>query len=434
MKTTRRFELLRFYIPLAIQALSQTLTWPLVASVITQGAHGPQEYAAYVQGQIVVLFFGAIGYGLISTGMIFVACKKSFRNFNHVSLGLAGVAVACQVLCMISPIDRWVFVDFLGLQGPMVNIAKWSFLGSIPMQFIFFVCNMPSVILLNNKKTSFLNYATIGRMVLTVILSSICSRHNWVGWFWGCVCCTLPIALETATMYGFAWPFIKRLPEDPPKEVASPWKLIRFNMPLSIGGMMLSSSGVLLAMLLARTKDSTTVLSIHYLLMGVINPLGFTALRTQSVAIAYPPDEYGAHVARRFSISVGLFFSGIALLLQLPFVRDGYFVRYQNMAPEEAKLAAQTLLLIFLLPLMQSLRGNAEGLAAVKRYPSAAMVGQITYGVSLVLLILLLLKTEWVPAYQIGALSIFGAIILAWLGVLIALHVFLRLHKPQKLP
>lgn len=426
MKTLRRYELLSFFVPLAVQALSQTFTWPLVAGVVTEGPLGTDGYTAYVQGQTAVFVFGTIGQGLISTGMVFVRSLKGYRNFRNVSMFLAVVTIVMQLICAIPPMDGWVFHDLLRMSGEMEHVAKWSFLGTIPMQFIFFVKNMPLVILMNHKRTSLLNYATFGRIALTVVLSQYFKEVGLVGWQWGCVCMTVPLCVETVLLYVVSNPLARALPEETEEPAPTPWKLFRFNIPLSIGGLMLTFSGLMLAILLARDARTAAVLSVHYLLMGIINPLGLTALRTQSVTIAYPPQEYEGHPARSFALKVGVFFSMVGLLLQVPAVRDAYFVRYQSMTQGDAILAARALLVIVLLPLMQALRGHAEGMAAVMRYPSAVMVGQITYIVVLGVLITVLIRVAWVPAYMVGAISILGSITMAWLAVVLGLRVWMR--------
>jgi Na+-driven multidrug efflux pump len=61
----------RFYIPLVIQAISQSLTYPLVAAIVSHGANGVVDLAAFAQGQAVMFVIGAFGGGLITTGMVF---------------------------------------------------------------------------------------------------------------------------------------------------------------------------------------------------------------------------------------------------------------------------------------------------------------------------------------------------------------------------
>ena len=67
----------RFFIPLAIQAASQSLTYPLVASIISHGRLGTLEFAAFAQGQALMFLLGAIGRGSIPTGMVFARSRPA---------------------------------------------------------------------------------------------------------------------------------------------------------------------------------------------------------------------------------------------------------------------------------------------------------------------------------------------------------------------
>ena len=61
----------RFYIPLFLQAFAQSLTYPLVAAIVSHGRYGDETYAAYALGQNVMFMIGALGGGLVMTGMVF---------------------------------------------------------------------------------------------------------------------------------------------------------------------------------------------------------------------------------------------------------------------------------------------------------------------------------------------------------------------------
>ena len=53
----------RFYIPLLLQAFSQSLTYPLVAGIVTHGPFGVNALTAFSQGQLIMFMIGALGGG-----------------------------------------------------------------------------------------------------------------------------------------------------------------------------------------------------------------------------------------------------------------------------------------------------------------------------------------------------------------------------------
>ena len=61
----------RFYVPLVLQAFSQSFVYPLAAGIVTHGAHGVNALTAFNQGLLIAFTIGAIGGGLITTGMLF---------------------------------------------------------------------------------------------------------------------------------------------------------------------------------------------------------------------------------------------------------------------------------------------------------------------------------------------------------------------------
>ena len=60
----------RFFVPLLLQAFSQCLTYPLVAAIVSHGELGVKGYAAFAQGQTVMFLIGALGSGLVLTGIV----------------------------------------------------------------------------------------------------------------------------------------------------------------------------------------------------------------------------------------------------------------------------------------------------------------------------------------------------------------------------
>ena len=61
----------RFYVPLLLQGFSQSLAYPLVAGIVTHGEFGVDALTAFSQGQMVMFMIGAIGGGLVTTGLVF---------------------------------------------------------------------------------------------------------------------------------------------------------------------------------------------------------------------------------------------------------------------------------------------------------------------------------------------------------------------------
>lgn len=57
----------RFYVPLLLQAFSQSISYPLVGSIVTHGPLGVDALTGYAQGMAVMFMIGLLGGGLITT-------------------------------------------------------------------------------------------------------------------------------------------------------------------------------------------------------------------------------------------------------------------------------------------------------------------------------------------------------------------------------
>ena len=65
----------RFYVPLLLQAFSQSLTYPLVGSIISHGPDGVKALTAFSLGQVIQFMIGALAGGLVMTGMVFAKTR-----------------------------------------------------------------------------------------------------------------------------------------------------------------------------------------------------------------------------------------------------------------------------------------------------------------------------------------------------------------------
>ena len=238
----------KFFVPLFLQAASQSLTYPLVGVVVAHGLHGPAEFSAFSQGFMIMFLIGTLGFGLITTGMVYAKDLLGYLRFQKVNTLVMILISAIQLLLALPLPARLVFGSLLGLEGVQLEIARWSMLLGLPAQLGFLVRNGAQVLLYNDHATGLANLATILRILLTALLAPAFYALGLVGWTWGCVCLTLPVFIESGAMIWFARAYARRLPRllrD--GERAPVAKIFLFNIPLSLGGTLLSLSVFMLA-------------------------------------------------------------------------------------------------------------------------------------------------------------------------------------------
>ena len=170
MGSVRKFgiaNVTRFYIPLLLQAFSQSLTYPLVAGIVTHGEFGVNALTAFSQGQMIMFMIGAIGGGLVMTGMVFARTWYGYVSFRRLNGLMMAALLALQCVPTIAPFDRWLFEGFFALPPELAATARWTLLFGVVMNGSFFLRNVPMVVLFNNYESGKANNATFIRIAAT---------------------------------------------------------------------------------------------------------------------------------------------------------------------------------------------------------------------------------------------------------------------------
>jgi hypothetical protein len=416
-------RMLRFFVPLALQSASQVLSFLLVSSIVAHGRLREQELAAYSQGQSIIWILGAIGSGLITTCMVFGRSRTGMANFLRLNVRTMFVAITMELLCCVPPLDGLVFDGLLGLSGEMAWIARRTLLFSVPLQAAFYLRNPYLAQLLVEKRSGAANLATLARLALAFVLAPPMIRLGLTGHAWGALAITLPVALETWLTRRLALPGMRALSDEPGAETASVGEQLRFTIPLSFGGVMISATMLGTAYFLGHAPDHVAALPVHYVVTGLINPVSFAALRMQSVTIAFAPGESG--VDRRapgaFAAMTGAAMCLILLIPQIPALARLYFTGVQNLPPELVGYARAALAIAAPIPLLQALKGHGEGLAALRRRPNAILADQAVYAAVYVGVISTVTRGGLIPGPVTGLCGITLAIAASLAALRVAL-------------
>ena len=94
----------KFYIPLLLQAFSQCLTYPLVAAIVSHGELGVKGYAAFAQGQTVMFMIGALGSGLVLTGMVHARTRAGYLCFRRLNFAMMAATVPSAISSFRAPL------------------------------------------------------------------------------------------------------------------------------------------------------------------------------------------------------------------------------------------------------------------------------------------------------------------------------------------
>ena len=372
------WTLTRFFLPLAIQAASQSLSYPLVAMVASRGPGGPLNLAGLAQANMVMFFLGMFAISYVTTGMVYAKTREGYQIFRRVTLLTGFTVIAIQAILCIPALSHTLFGGIIGLIPSMEQPAQITLLASIPLQFLFFSRIPYFVVMYIGRATAKASLATVVRLVFTALLSPLFCTLGLVGPTWAVVCLTIPVAVEALVSRIFANPFLKSLkscPENPPRAR----EIFFFSLPLSVGGYFLSISAIILASFIARAPDPDHILPVYYLALGVANPVAFAATRLQTIVLAFPPQSHRDRRTLRFSLAAGAILGILPLIFILPGFIEFYFVKLQKLDPQDLHLIKITALALTSFPFSVALRAHSEGLAAWLKKPATVLAGHAMF-------------------------------------------------------
>ena len=433
----------RFYVPLMLQAFSQSISYPLVASIVTHGPLGVDALTGFAQGQAVMFMIGLLGGGLITTGMVHAHDWSGYRAFRRLNSWMMVSLLALQCVPAVHPLDKLVFRGALNLSPELAEIARWTLLGGVVMNMGFFLRNIPLVVLFNNLESGKANNATFVRIIFTLICALTFPGLGLTGPWWGLAAMSAGVFTEWGITWWYARPYVRALAEN---RGMLPWKRkgqedlmaakrrwllvagqFRFMLPLSLGSFVLAISPLAMAGFVGRAAISPEVmLATHYVTIGVANPVGFAALRMQAVAIAFPPERRGDLRTLWYALGAGAVYGALLWGFSMPAVANAYFGSYQNVRPENLGFARAAVAAYGCWPMLQAVRARIEGIAAVRKRPGAVMAGQVTYLVSLVTALAVMLHFG-VMGWKMAVAGIY----VATLSTIAAVYVSLGVRKER---
>ena len=422
----------RFYIPLLLQAFSQSLTYPLVAGIVTHGEFGVNALTAFSQGQMIMFMIGALGGGLVMTGMVFARTWYGYVSFRRLNAIMRVFLLAVQCVPTIAPLNRWLFEGFFALPPELAETARWTLLFGVVMNGSFFLRNVPMVVLFNNYESGKANNATFIRIAVTLACAALFPKLGWVGAAWGLFALTLGTCVELLVTWLYARPYVAALPNRPQSPGADPsspipdpfaltWEQFHFTLPLSLGGFLLMLSPLCIAAFVGRTVNSADMLAIHYVTLGVANPVAYAALRMQAVSIQFQPQYEGDRRLLVYAVLAGLCLGVIPFVFSLPFVGNWYFGHYQNVPERILDTARLAIGIYSFICMIHAVRGRIEGIAAARKRPKAVMAGQISYTVGLFTTCAILLPLGC-AGWAIAVSAIFVAPVCATIAIYTSLH------------
>jgi len=424
------FSALSFYfIPLALQALSQSITYPLVAAVAARGVGGAINIAGLAQSNIVSFFIGSLGAGIFIAGMIFGKTAEGYHAHKRICYYMGFVLCALQIIVCIPPVAHLILGVIMGLPSDMEHSAYIALLTGIPLQFIFAQRTPYMTTLFVHKATGRAYAATFGRIMLTIILAYIFCLIALNGPFWAIICLAIPVLLESVVLYIMAKPFVKALPVS--GKTPSVQTILTYAASFSVGQLFISLSGYVIASFASRAPNPEITLPVYYAVISLFNAVSFAATRIAATVITFYEDGLNRKILRKFTLVAGLVLGVVPLIFIIPFFCRWYYLDVQHLPESTVPLIIETSLLLILMPVSIGMRTYCEGKAAYLKKPVAILSGQAIY-IAMVAITSFIALNLGAGGTQIGPVALFVGNIIA--GLVILFSVSLERREEIEIP
>jgi len=371
-------QLSAFFIPLALQTITQGSTHAIVAMVASRGPGGVLNYAGLTQAAKIMFFLGSFGAGLLTAGMVYGASRQGYAQFGKVYKAIITAIMVLHCLLCLPPVSRFIFGTIIGLPPEIELPARQTFIFTVPLQLLFFLRIPYFSVLFLKRATGQACFATIGRVVLTLLLAMSFVQLKFVGPIWAMICMIIPVIVELTGLYFFARPHIRTLPEHNGPLPGIP-EIVHFSFVFSIGKLLIGLSEWIMVAIISRAPEPERMLPVFAVTASLAGPVAFGASRTQALFVSFGGSTETNRKIRKFAIVAGIILGSIPLAFILPYIGYFYYVVLQKVPSADLLYVRLTALALFPFPFLVAIRSFAEGNAAVLRRPSAVLTGQSAY-------------------------------------------------------
>jgi len=366
-----------YFIPLALQALSQSITYPLVAAVAARGEGGAINIAGLAQACILSFFIGSLGAGIFIAGMIFGKTSEGYHAHKRISYYSGILLTAIQAVICIPPVAHMILGVIMGLPADMERSAYIALLTGIPLQFLFMQRTPYMTTLFVHKATGRAYAATVGRITITIILAYVFCKIMLTGPFWAIICLGIPVLFESFVLYIMAKPFVKALPIS--GKTPTTHAILSYAASFSIGQLFIGLSGYVIGAFASRAPNPDVMLPVYYAVISIFNAFSFAATRIAATVITFYEDGRNRKIIREFTFISGLVLGIVPLIFIIPFLCKWYYLDVQHLPASSVPMIIETSLLLIFTPLTIAMRAYCEGKAAHLKKPVAILSGQAIF-------------------------------------------------------
>jgi hypothetical protein len=353
-------ELLLFYVPLGMYTMIMMSTHNVINSGIARAPNAELNLAAYAVTMTIMNIFASPCFVTRQMLVALAKDKESLKVSRNVILKIATVSLIVIMIILFTPMREFIFIKLFNTPKELMSEVKTAAVFALSLPFVYALRAYSQGIIILNKKTRYLTYSVIIRIVYMIFLASILPRLGFLGGATiGMILWTSGIGLEASINFILSRGIYKNIPDKPnyiegerdlsPKDAFSfVWPLLIMSF-LWMLGLPIINSG------LGRTYNpefsiATFQISRNY--VWII--MGFLETNMRQVSLIFGTSEEKIQYLKKFTLGVGVTLTLIIGVLALTPVGNWGLINIIGVSESIASASRSVMMILILLPIIIS--------------------------------------------------------------------------------
>lgn len=367
MRKSQILKLIKVWLPSSFSMAFLNIEIPVITAIVSQGNEGNSLAIFGIALSIIVAVNGAVipfTPAVISLGN----SQKNLKKIKQYAAVLCLMVASLFLLLFFSPFNTYVFRSFLNLEQETIPFLQSALLGFFPAVFFVAWRRYQQGILIKQKNTKPIFYATLLRIVFSVItalvLDSLTSANIAVI---GTVSLTVGAFIEALMLFLYLKTISKEL------VLKEEWDLktkpinlksfSRFYGPLTVSTFIPLSYGFIITLGITHAIDRTFALEGWPVLLSLVSLLISPSAEVENVVIPFWKEKENYKPIFQFCALIGGFLSAFLFtILFFPFTFNLYFKKIMGLEEQMVIfIGGNTLFVLFLAPLFFVFKGASRG-------------------------------------------------------------------------
>ncbi|QOR34350.1 hypothetical protein IMX26_12735 [Clostridium sp. 'deep sea'] len=428
-------DILRFYVPLGIYSMIMLTSHSVINAGVSR-TNSPQiALAAYALTMSIMNMFASPAFTSRQMLVAMARDKKSFRLSLSLMIKLGIASLAILGLLAFTPLGEFVFLQVFKAPTKLFPEIKSAAKFCLLLPFIYTLRAYSQGVLMVQKKTKYLTYSVVVRIIFMVFLASFLPKIKWLnGAAVGILIWTLGMSCEAILNFLWSIPQYKKLPEQSETDTGKSFsvnKAFSFLWPLMLMSFVWTLGKPLINFGLSKTTDPEKALATFQVAQSFAWILmGFLENNIRQVSLIFGTTKDRIKYLKKFTLVISIILACLLSLLALTPLGQFTLLNIIKVSPELASASKGILILLIASPLILAWNEFYIGLLMTLNNTKILSVAKITNMTTVTITILTLAAIN--PA--IGAIA--GAIgtLVGLLAELIVLRfAYLKLAKLKEL-